>query len=91
MCSFVLTQRIQYAKGKLDCVAIADGSYDQGDKRKKQEEKSELRQSALSVLPFSYFNSNTHLFFQLKKGNTVMKLHNLALMVQELTLMEAQL
>ncbi|KAM7522013.1 hypothetical protein LguiA_011915 [Lonicera macranthoides] len=35
--------RIQYAKTKSDCVAKADGSYVPGDKKRKQEEKSEKR------------------------------------------------
>ncbi|KAK3022273.1 hypothetical protein RJ639_045380 [Escallonia herrerae] len=35
--------RIQYAKGKSDCIAKADGSYVPGDKKKKQEEKAEKR------------------------------------------------
>ncbi|KAM7527609.1 hypothetical protein LguiB_031019 [Lonicera macranthoides] len=36
-------QRIQYAKTKSDCVAKADGSYVPGEKKRKQEEKSEKR------------------------------------------------
>lgn len=37
-------QRIQYAKTKSDCVAKADGSYVPGDKKRKQEEKCELKE-----------------------------------------------
>lgn len=44
------TQRIQYAKGKSDCIAKADNTFVPKDKRRKQEEKSKLKNDIFALL-----------------------------------------